>query len=121
MAIRPGDSGPSVVHIQEALIAWDGEQILEPDGADGVYGPDTTAAVTKFQKNRLGLDQTADGVTGITDGFTATRLEWYHLIKYGVHALDQPATVGAPHPPEAHSHPENAAKDHPHTANTTID
>ena len=109
--IRPGDTGASVVHIQEALIAWDGAQILEPDGVDGVYGVDTTAAVVKFQRDKLRLDETADGVTGVVDGFTAARLEWYHLIKYGVHALDQPSD---PQEPAPHEHPDYAGKQHLH-------
>ena len=97
MAIRPGDTGKSVVHVQQALIAWDGPQILEPDGADGVYGPDTTAAVTKFQKNVMEFDAIGDGAMwlGIVDGVTAARLERYHVLFYGTHRLDQPGADGA--------------------------
>ena len=94
--IRPGDTGPAVVHIQESLIAWDGPGILAPDGIDGKYGPDTTAGVTKFQK-ATGLALTQDGIVnlGLVDGNTAARLERYHVLFFGTHRLDQPGADGA--------------------------
>ncbi len=96
MAIRPGDTGKSVVHIQEALIAWDGPGILEPWGADGGYGPDTTAAVIKFQTNVMEFSAVGDGAMwlGIVDGNTAARLERYHVLFYGVHQLPQLGNPG---------------------------
>ena len=95
MALRRNDTGSAIVHYQEALIAWDGPGILAPDGADGDFGAATEAAVRKFQINRMQLDQTADGVTGIIEGPTAAMLNWYHLIAYGVHARNQPGAEGA--------------------------
>ncbi len=127
MALRRNDTGRAVVFYQQALIAWDGPGILEPHGADGDYGAATLAAVEKFQINRMELNQTADwpDVQGIIDGPTASMLNWYHLIKYGVHALNQPAdTPIVPLPPDPKPHDHNgvyADKDHPHNANTTID
>ncbi len=94
MALRRNDTGRAVKHYQEALIAWDGPGILPDFGADSDYGAETEAAVVKFQTNRMQLDQTADGVTGVIEGPTAAMLDWYHLIKYGVHVLDQPGAEG---------------------------
>ncbi len=53
--VNPGDYGPGVVSLQEALI-----QLGYPIAADGDYGSDTTRAVRKFQEeNGLEADGTA--------------------------------------------------------------
>lgn len=55
--LKPGDHGPAVVELQRAL-AHVGYSV---GTVDGVYGPATTQAVTRFQQSH-GL--TADGVAG---------------------------------------------------------
>lgn len=60
-----GDHSPTVVAVQKALIA---AGIVPAGGADGWYGPGTTAAVAEYQR-RLGLP-----ATGIVDRATATLL-----------------------------------------------
>ena len=55
--LRPGDRGPAVRRLQEALVAL-GLTKVKPDG---VYGKKTKRAVTAFQK-QAGLE--ADGVVG---------------------------------------------------------
>ena len=56
---RQGATGPAVRQIQEALIALG--YSVGPDGADGVWGPRTTAGLVACQ-HVLGID--ADGVYG---------------------------------------------------------
>jgi murein L,D-transpeptidase YcbB/YkuD len=55
--LRPGDRGPAVRRLQEALVALG----LTKTKPDGVYGKKTTTAVRKFQR-QAGLE--ADGVVG---------------------------------------------------------
>jgi peptidoglycan hydrolase-like protein with peptidoglycan-binding domain len=55
--LRFGARGPSVVRLQQ-LLARAG---CNPHGADGVFGPNTQAAVLQFQRSR-GL--TVDGIVG---------------------------------------------------------
>lgn len=95
MALRRNDTGDAVTYFQQALVAYDGPGILPEHGIDGDYGAETEAAVIKFQTDRMDLADTADGVTGIIEGPTAAMLNWYHLIKYGVHAKDQPTARDA--------------------------
>jgi len=64
--IQPGDEGPQVVTIQEALIVAGID--LPEYGADGDFGGETTAGVEAFQA-REGL-----AVTGKVDGVTAAFL-----------------------------------------------
>jgi len=54
--IRRGDRGAAVAHLQELLSAAG-----HPIDADGIFGPDTNAAVLAFQR-RHGLQ--ADGIAG---------------------------------------------------------
>jgi len=56
---RQGASGSAVQQIQTALIALG--YSVGPDGADGVWGPNTTAGLVAFQ-HAQGID--ADGVYG---------------------------------------------------------
>lgn len=55
--VREGNTGPAVLDIQQRLTA----KGFGPGSADGVFGPQTTAAVQAFQRAN-GL--TADGVVG---------------------------------------------------------
>ena len=55
--LRPGDRGPAVRRLQEALVALE----LAKSKPDGVYGKKTKRAVTAFQA-QAGLE--ADGVVG---------------------------------------------------------
>src|SRR5690606_15361254 len=57
--LRQGASGTAVQQIQKALIALG--YSVGPDGADGVWGPNTTAGLVAFQ-HAQGID--ADGVYG---------------------------------------------------------
>jgi len=57
--LRPGDSGASVLALQQTLASLG----FDPGAADGKYGTATTGAVTAFQKAK-GL--TEDGVAGPT-------------------------------------------------------
>ena len=56
--LKPGDTGPEVETLQNALVKIGAAPSLK---VDGKYGPSTTAAVTAFQTSN-GL--TADGVVG---------------------------------------------------------
>lgn len=57
MIVQPGATGPYVKPYQQALDTWAAEQavpnwttLAKPDGTyDGIYGPNTTAAVTRYQ------------------------------------------------------------------------
>lgn len=68
--VREGDEGELVVDVQQALIdAVGDDQVV----ADGVFGPQTAAAVTDFQRE-AGL-----GETGAVDAATAAALDLYEL------------------------------------------
>ena len=61
MTLSIGDKGPQVMHLQSALKALGIG--LPKYGVDGIFGPETQAAVTRAQQ-KLGLPPTgtADGV-----------------------------------------------------------
>lgn len=54
-----GDSGTDVRRLQVRVAGWAG--YADPVGIDGVYGPETEAAVERFQR---GYGLSADGVAG---------------------------------------------------------
>jgi lysozyme family protein len=57
VTVRMGDDGPNVLLLQQRLMANN----CDPGGLDGMFGPDTLAAVTQFQRaKRL----TVDGIVG---------------------------------------------------------
>lgn len=64
--VREGDDGELVVEVQEALL---GAGIDDVEVADGVFGPQTGAAVAEFQE-RAGLPE-----TGAVDQATAVELD----------------------------------------------
>ncbi len=64
--LAPGDVGPRVVDVQEALLAGG---VFLPGGADGVFGTATTKAIRDFQAWN-GLER-----TGLLDAATVRRLE----------------------------------------------
>ena len=101
MALRRNDTGEAVGYFQRALIAYDGPGILPDFGADEDFGAETEAAVKKFQTNAMGLEQTADGVTGIIEGPTAAMLHRYYLLKYEVHERNQPSVTATAADPVA--------------------
>ncbi|MDP2292545.1 MAG: peptidoglycan-binding protein [Actinomycetota bacterium] len=86
--VREGDEGEPVVDVQMALIAAGVDDGL---GADGVFGPQTVAAVIAFQRAN-GLAE-----TGAVDGATATALGLYQPV--AVTSADAaPSTTLAPVP-----------------------
>jgi len=66
MTLNIGDKGPQVMHLQSALKALGIE--LPNYGVDGIFGPETQAAVTRAQQ-KLGLP-----TSGIVDGILLDRL-----------------------------------------------
>ncbi len=64
--LQPGDIGPRVTEVQEALVAGG---VFLPGGADGVFGPATTKAIADFQSWN-GLER-----TGVLDAQTIRRLD----------------------------------------------
>jgi lysozyme len=68
MLLRQGSSGPEVKILQAALLAAG----FDPDGDDGIFGPDTKTAVTRFQ-HAHGL--TVDGLVDWPNGETARALD----------------------------------------------
>jgi len=66
MILKIGDKGPQVMHLQSALKAFGIE--LTKYGVDGIFGPETQAAVTRAQQ-QLGLP-----TSGIADGILLNRL-----------------------------------------------
>lgn len=64
--LAPGDIGPRVTKVQEALVAGG---VFLPGGADGVFGAATTKAIADFQSWN-GLER-----TGVLDARTIRRLE----------------------------------------------
>lgn len=79
--IGPGASGESVRRIQIALLLED-PKALPKSGADGHYGPETQAAVARFQKSRgLGRVGSLEEVTklepdGVVGKGTMSFLDW---------------------------------------------
>jgi hypothetical protein len=64
-----GDKGPAVKRLQHLILAWHGGE-LATAGPDGIFGPETTAALRSFQR-----------VYGITvDAGTATAETWARLL-----------------------------------------
>lgn len=66
MTIRRGDKNPQVLHLQSALMATGIP--LPQYGVDGIFGPETEAAVKKLQQ-KMGLPQ-----TGVADPQLLARL-----------------------------------------------
>lgn len=86
-ALRVGSRGPNVVVIQTSLnrISQNYPAIPKVYPVDGIYGPQTEAAVRRFQEI-FGL--TPDGITG--------RATWYELVRLyvGVNALAELRSQG---------------------------
>jgi hypothetical protein len=79
--LEEGDTGTTVAEVQEALLA---AGLTGVGVADGVYGEQTTAAVTEFQRSR---------------GFTVTgAVEEPTAIALGVHGAPEPVAAPAPAP-----------------------
>lgn len=57
VTLRRGDKGSEVTKLQQDLIALGYGRIMEPYGADGIFGPATEAAVKEFQSDyKLEID-----------------------------------------------------------------
>ncbi len=81
MAFRRNDTGHSIAQMQKGLLGWNSD-ILSDDGADGVYGAETEAAVRAYQLAAQ-LDQVADTELGVCDGNTHNQLLEYVPDKVG--------------------------------------
>ncbi len=69
MALRRNDTGNAVRKMQKGLLAWNPGSLPAP-GIDGVYGSDTEAAVSAYQK-ASDLDETQDfDILGVADPTT---------------------------------------------------
>jgi peptidoglycan hydrolase-like protein with peptidoglycan-binding domain len=71
MTLAKGTKGPAVKQFQECLLAWN-PRALPEDGADAIFGAETTVWVRRFQE-AFGLEK-----TGTIDGVTAAMLAMQH-------------------------------------------
>ena len=100
--IRPGDAGPGVRCIQEALNYWDHAGLP----VDGVDGNTTTDAVERFQREQ---NLSVDGVVGPDTAGPIYAIDDAELHLGGTcrHALPTPRTHGNPwETPRHRQHPE---------------
>jgi len=69
--LEQGDSGPEVRALQQALLSFGYK--LPQYGADGIYGPETAAAVTQWKKD-------TGAYPGVVDGSYVTQQGYNSLV-----------------------------------------
>jgi peptidoglycan hydrolase-like protein with peptidoglycan-binding domain len=69
--LEQGDSGPEVRALQQALLSFGYK--LPQYGADGIYGPETAAAITQWKKD-------TGAYPGVVDGSYVTQQGYNSLV-----------------------------------------